>query len=118
MLLTASCQACFRLGKAILQSKWPENGDLEQPGERHPAVALGITTKGLLLLVFKDRSRPADSLENYFLPCPMVIFGCVESLHLGCDVFMKQDFFMAMELLNHFTQGGIGEGLMIIPMLS
>ena len=30
MHLTASCQAYFRLGKAILQSKWPENGDLEQ----------------------------------------------------------------------------------------
>ena len=94
MHLTASCQAYFRLGKAILQSKWPENGDLEQlvlcwPGGRHPAVVLGIATKDLLLLIFKDRSRPADGLKNYFLSFPMVTFGCVESLHLECDIFMK-----------------------------
>ena len=30
MHLIASCQAYFRLGKAILQSKWLENDDLEQ----------------------------------------------------------------------------------------
>ena len=94
MHLIASCQAYFRLGKAILQSKCPENGDFEQPalcwpGGRHPAVVLGIATKDLLLLIFKDRPRPADGLKNYFLSCPMVTFGCVESLHLGCDIFMK-----------------------------
>ena len=94
MHLIASCQAYFRLGKAILQSKCPENGDFEQPalcwpGGRHPAVVLGIATKDLLLLIFKDRPRPADGLKNYFLSCPMVTFGCVESLHLGCDIFIK-----------------------------
>ena len=122
MHLIASCQAYFRLGKAIFPSKWLENDDLEQPvlcwpGGRHPAMVLGLATKDLLLLIFKDRSSPADGFKNYFLSCPVVTFGCVESLHLGCDIFMKlgdmQDFFMAIELLNHFTQGGVREGLMI-----